>query len=131
MTVVTQPAFITEFGDLLGEVLSAEQLPDLLRVSSLLSAGVPVVGGSDRPVVQGSPLLGIQAMVERRSAGGRVHGPDERVDAATALAVFTAGGARAANSEHLYGRIAPRLRADLVVRPRDSPGENVPGQASS
>ena len=119
MTVATQPVFISEFGDMFGDLLGTQRLGDALRVRSLLDAGVVVAGSSDRPVVPGAPLQGIQAMVRRESSSGRVYGRDERVDPVTALAMFTRGGAWAARSDHLFGMLAPRLSADLVLLDED------------
>jgi hypothetical protein len=116
MTVVTQPLFIDDFGDPLLEGLAGtEGLGDYFRMRSLLVAGVPVVGSSDRPVAAGSPLRGIQEMVERTTADGAVFGADERLTPLEALSSYTAGGARAAHREQRWGTLAPRLLADLVV----------------
>ena len=89
MTVVTQPILVSEFGDLFAEVVAADRLAEVFRVRSLLDAGVAVAGSSDRPVAPGSPLRGMQAMVQRLSAAGAVHGPQERVAPAQALAAYT------------------------------------------
>jgi predicted amidohydrolase YtcJ len=114
MTVATQPVFLTEFGDMFGDLLGPERTADAIRIRSLLDAGIHVAGSSDRPVAPGAPLRGVEAMVRRQSASGREYSPAERVDVLTALAAYTSGGARAARSEHLFGRLAPRLAADLV-----------------
>ena len=115
MTVVTQPILVSAFGDLFAEVVAADRLAEVFRVRSLLEAGVAVAGSSDRPVAPGSPLRGMQAMVQRQSAAGVVHGPQERVAPAQALAAYTAGAARAARAEHHRGRIARYQAADLVL----------------
>ncbi len=123
MTVVTQPLFVDQFGDPLLELYEggpgAEQF---FRARSLLDAGVPVVGSSDRPVVAGSPLRGIQEMVERRTASGTEFGPDESLTAAEAVACYTAGGAWAAHAEGAWGTLAPRRWADLVILDDDPTG---------
>lgn len=115
LTVVTQPSFVTEFGDLFGQVVAPERLGEVFRVRSLLDAEIRVAGSSDRPVAPGAPLLGLQAMVQRLSASGAVQGPDERVDAATALAAYTVGAATAAGVERRRGILAARMAGDLVV----------------
>jgi predicted amidohydrolase YtcJ len=74
-----------------------------------------VAGSSDRPVAAGSPLRGIQAMVQRLSASGTVHAAAERSTAADALAAYTVGAARAARAELHRGTLAPRMAADLVL----------------
>lgn len=115
LTVVTQPGLVTEFGDLFSEVVAADRLSEVFRVRSLLDAGIAVAGSSDRPVAPGSPLRGMQSMVQRATAAGVVHGPQERVSAADALAAYTAGAARAARAERHRGTLAPRQAADLVL----------------
>ncbi len=115
MTVVTQPIFVAEWGGLFAEVVAADRLAEVFRIRSLLEAGIPVAGSSDRPVAPGSPLRGMQAMVQRLAAGGAVHGQDERVDAADALAAYTLGAARAGRAELHRGTLSPRLAADLVL----------------
>ncbi len=119
MTVVTQPIVVSEFGDLFGEVVAADRLAEVFRVRSLLDAGVEIAGSSDRPVAPGSPLRGIQAMVQRVSASGTIHGPDERVSAAQALAAYTVGAARAGRAERHRGSIARYQAADLVLLGED------------
>jgi predicted amidohydrolase YtcJ len=130
MTVVTQPILVAEYGDLFAEVVAAERLAEVFRVQSLLDAGIPVAGSSDRPVAPGSPLRGIQAMVQRLSASGSVHAPAERSSAADALAAYTVGAARAARAELHRGTLAPRMAADLVLLADDPvtvPAERITG----
>jgi predicted amidohydrolase YtcJ len=115
LTVVTQPIMVAEFGDLFGDVVAADRLAEVFRAQSLLDAGIPIAASSDRPVVPGSPLRGMQAMVQRISATGAVPGAGERVSAAAALAAYTTGAARAARAETHRGRLAPRMAADLVL----------------
>jgi predicted amidohydrolase YtcJ len=115
LTVATQPIVVAEWGDMFAEVVAADRLSEMFRVRSLLSAGVAVAGSSDRPVAPGAPLRGMQAMVQRLSASGKVHGPDERVTAEQALAAYTSGAAYAARAEQHRGILSPRLAADLVL----------------
>ncbi len=54
-------------------------------------------------------------MVERTTADGTVFGAHESMTAGEGLAAYTAAGARAAHCEGLWGTLAPRRLADLVV----------------
>jgi predicted amidohydrolase YtcJ len=119
LTVVTQPVMVAEFGDLVADVVAPGRLGEVFRAQSLLDAGIAVAASSDRPVAPGSPLRGMQAMVQRVSASGTVHGPAERVTAAAALAAYTRGAARAARAEEHRGVLAPRMAADLVLLAED------------
>src|SRR5690606_2516700 len=67
----------------------ADDQPDLYRLRTLLDAGVRVAAGTDAPFGGSDPWASMAAAVERRTIGGHVLGPDERVDLTTALALFT------------------------------------------
>ena len=84
LTVVTQPGFIADRGDDYRRDLAFE-LDDLYRVASLRAAGVPVVCSSDAPYGPADPWAVMRAAAERRTPGGEVVGPDERIDVLTAL----------------------------------------------
>jgi predicted amidohydrolase YtcJ len=90
VTVVTQPAFVLERGDRYLAEVEPEDVSHLWRCASLLAAGIPVGLGSDAPHGPLDPWTAIKAATERRTRAGCVLGPDERVDAATALARFLA-----------------------------------------
>jgi len=66
-------------------------------------------------VATGAPLLGIQSMVQRLTSGGAVLGPDERVDALTALRAYTVDAAWIAGEEHTRGSLTPGTLADFVL----------------
>ncbi len=125
MTVVIQPSFVTEFGDgLLQRYRDDRRLANYFRTRSLAAAGVAVVGSSDRPVAVGSPLVGMQAMVERRTGNGEPFTATERFSPEEALASYTVAGATAAHREHRWGRLAPGQLADLVVLDGDPTDED-------
>ena len=108
---------VTGFGDLIGEVVAANRLPEVFRVRSLLDAGVAVAGSSDRPVAPGSPLRSIQSMVQRQSASGTVHGPQEQISPAEAVAAFTVGAARRPDREPQgHPRVPPGRRPNAAGR---------------
>ena len=74
--------------------------------------------GSDFPVEETNPLLGLYAALTRQDDAGWPEGgwlPDQRLDARAALAAFTSGAAYAAHQEDRRGRLAPGYRADLSV----------------
>ncbi|MFZ5719154.1 MAG: amidohydrolase family protein [Pseudomonadota bacterium] len=88
LTVVTQPAFIAERGDRYAAQVSPTDLPDLYRARSLMAAGIPLAASSDAPYASADPWAGVAAAIARRSAGGRILGPDERLDPAAALSLY-------------------------------------------
>jgi hypothetical protein len=88
---------------------------------TLLDAGARVVFGSDFPVEDVSPLLGIYSAVTRQDPAGSPPGgwlPKERVSLDEALRLFTAEPAYASFTEARRGRIAPGFVADLTVLDR-------------
>ncbi|WP_028921824.1 amidohydrolase [Pseudonocardia acaciae] len=113
---VPQARFLYEIGDAAADALGPERAATFHRHRSFLDAGLRVAGSSDRPCVStGAPLAGMRSMVERRTRNGLVLGPDERVDAETALRAFTTDAAYASHAEHDRGRIAPGMLADLAL----------------
>ncbi len=85
---------------------------------SFLRAGVPLAFGSDFPIEDAKPLLGIYAARTRQDVNGKPEGgwlPDERLTGEEALAGFTTGAAYAAFAEGERGRLAPGMAADFVA----------------
>ena len=90
---------------------------------SELAAGAHLAFGSDAPVEDPNPFLGIHAAVTRRrsdgSPGPQGWVPDQRVTLQQALAAYTVGAAYASGQESIQGRLEPGCFADLVVLARD------------
>ena len=115
VAVVTQPGFIYYSGDrYLSEVPEAVR-PWLYRLGTLMEEGLRPAAGSDSPVIEPNPMVGIYAAVARRSASGRVVGPSERISAGAALAVYTLNAAYASGHEADKGSIEVGKLADLTL----------------
>ena len=112
---VPQGRFVSEIGDGMKRALGAHRTPDAYRQRSFLERGIPLPGSSDRPVVNGAPLLGIHDMVNQRTASGEPFAPQEALSVGQAVRAYTAGSAYAAREEHLKGTLSPGLLADFVV----------------
>ena len=84
-----------------------------------LDAGAPLAFGSDFPVEGIDPREGLRAAVTRRTAGGDVWMPEQRLRRDEALHAFTAGAAFAEFSEGRRGCIREGFDADLTVFGRD------------
>ncbi len=112
---VPQGRFVGEIGDGMRRALGPQRSEWAYRHASLLAAGLVVPGSSDRPVVDGRPMLGIHDMVNRRTASGDLLGPDEVVSAHDALRAYTYGSAYASYEEDRKGWIGPGTLADLTV----------------
>ncbi|MEB4616420.1 amidohydrolase [Leucobacter sp. M11] len=115
VSIVAQPHFMTLYGDGFHSYIGAERSNWSFRMKSLLDAGLPVAGSSDRPVAPGAPLAVIQSAVERRTRSGAVYGPDERLTAAEALAAYTVGSAAITGWAGRKGQIRAGMLADFVL----------------
>ncbi|MGI5121106.1 amidohydrolase [Marinactinospora thermotolerans] len=112
---VPQAHFLYAVGDTMSEALGPERTRWMYRHRSFLDHGLRVPGSSDRPVAPGAPLLGMQSMVERRTASGAVLAPQERVTAEEALRAYTLDAAWASHDEHRRGSLTPGKAADFVL----------------
>ncbi len=115
---VPQGRFVNELGDGMLRAIGG-RTPDCYRQKSFLDAGIVVPGSSDRPVVQGAPLLGIHDLVNQRTGSGVAFNPHEALTAAEALEAFTLSSAYAAFDEERKGSITVGKLADFTVLDRD------------
>ncbi len=87
-----------------------------------LNLGVPVANGSDFPVEEANPMLGLYAAFTRQDMEGRPPQgwtPDQKMTRQEALASWTLAGAYAAFEEKVKGSIEPGKFADFLVLDRD------------
>jgi predicted amidohydrolase YtcJ len=99
---------------------------------SLLDNGASLAFGSDFPVEQVNPMLGIYAAVTRQDLKGWPEGgwfPQQRLSREEAIHAFTLGAAFAGFAETTTGSLEPGKRADFIVLDRDVmtvPAEQIP-----
>ena len=90
---------------------------------SLLEAGTVLAFGSDCPVEDLNPFVGIHAAVTRRRADGfpgpQGWYPRQRLTVEEAVRAYTLGAAYAAGLEDRLGSLSPGKLADLIVLDRD------------
>jgi predicted amidohydrolase YtcJ len=93
-------------------LLGPERRNRLEPFQDILKRGGIISGGSDSPVTEINPLLGIH---------GAVNNPNSirNVPVEEALRMFTTNGAWVGREEHLKGTIEPGKLADLVILDRD------------
>ena len=116
---VVQPGFVFESGDRYLAQADPEMLSSLYRVASLARAGAHVAFGSDSPVADPDPLLGVYGAVTRLSLQGAEVGLHEAVSVADALRFAITGSAYTAQREAELGMLAPGMLADMVVLDQD------------
>lgn len=114
-------------------VLGRERVQNWWPIRALLESGARVSYGSDWPSVvpSPSPWPGIEAMVTRKDPYG-VHegtqGPEQAIDLAQALRIFTLAGAEALYLENETGSLKTGKHADFIVLDRnlfDIPPEQI------
>jgi predicted amidohydrolase YtcJ len=93
-------------------------LATAFAIRSLLDTHAVVAFGTDWPVVQLNPLLGIRNAVLRQSLDGEPAGgyvPEQRISTAEALRAYTWGAAYASRAESQEGSVEVGKLADLVL----------------
>jgi len=121
---VPQGRFVNEIGEGMRAALGPQREDWCYRQRSFLDAGCIVPGSSDRPVVDGAPLLGIADLVRRRTSSGKLLGADERITAAQALRAYTYGSAYSTFAEADLGTIDVGKLADFAVLSADPTDED-------
>jgi len=112
--------------------LEEGQIARGFRWGDVRRTGAPLALGSDWPVSDHDPRLGLAWAQLRRAPGRRDHvpfHPEQALTALEALEGYTTHPARIVGEEALGGRIAPGLRADLTVfagDPLTTPPDELP-----
>src|SRR5207244_641066 len=97
-----QPYHVIDDGRWAEKRVAAEVLKSSYAYRSLLDAGAHLAFGSDWPVAPLSPILGIDAAVNRRTLDGKHPGgwfPEQRISAREAVEAYTRAAAWAAMRE--------------------------------
>jgi hypothetical protein len=88
----------------------------------LLKSGAVIANGSDFPVEEPNPMLGIYASITRQDPSGnpaKGWQPDQRLSREETLKSFTIHAAFAAHAEKDLGSLTPGKLADLLVLSKD------------
>lgn len=112
--IVINPAFFYDFGDEYVKYIGSKA-EWMFPSQSYLNHGVKVAAGSDSPITDFEPLLGIQEIVTRKTKNGTVIGETECTSLEDAIRMFTINGAYASFEEEIKGSIEPGKLADFVV----------------
>ena len=96
--------------------------PERARLSyawqTMLTMGIATAGGSDAPVADCNPLLGMYAAVTRQDTEGNPLGgwlPEQKLNLTQSIRLFTLDSAFASFHEHNRGSISSGKLADFVV----------------
>jgi predicted amidohydrolase YtcJ len=128
-----QPTHATSDMYWAGERLGEERLAGAYAWQSLLDSGALLAFGSDFPVEEVNPMLGIHAAVTRQDQKGWPEGgwqAQERISRKEAIRAFTRDAAYAGFMEEEVGSLETGKRADFIVLEEDIleiPAEMIPG----
>jgi len=115
---VTQPAFLHYEGARYLETVPAEDLKNLYPVGAMHEGKLRTGFGSDFPIVDPNPMVGIGAAVTRRTeAGSRI--PGKGTGLYQAIKMQTLEAAAANFEENLKGSISPGKLADFILLNED------------
>ncbi len=111
---IPNPAFVLEYGE--GYVRNyGERVNSMYPLRDFYESGIIAAIGSDNPVTDYNPLLGIQAAMNRKSRKGLGIGENQTVSVFQAIRAYTWNGAYASFDEHQKGSIEVGKLADLVM----------------
>ncbi len=116
---VSQPIFITEYGDGFIRHLGMSRIQLTYPFRSLLDAGITLVFSSDCPVSAFEPLKSIKAAVTEKTGSGRSYALEEAISVEEALPLYTVAGAYATFEEHKKGQLKENMLADFAILEED------------
>ncbi|MDM5156814.1 amidohydrolase [Bacillus sp. DX1.1] len=115
-----QPVFASSDFPSVIEKLGKRRLRYAYAWKTLLGAGLHCSGGSDAPIEQVNPLLGIYSAVTRKSfIDGTCYIQEERLSVFEAVSLFTTGSAYAIGKENKRGKIVKGYEADFTILNRN------------
>ncbi len=118
-----QPPFITSEYNWIAKRIGEERCKYTYPMKSIVHAGVVLASGSDCPVEDPNPILGLHALVTRNSFV-----PEECLSIEEALKSYTINAAYAAFEETIKGTIEVGKYADLVIldkNPLNTPEDKI------
>jgi predicted amidohydrolase YtcJ len=116
--VAIQPCFVPSDREMAIKRLGHDKASRSYGWKTMIDKGIIISAGSDAPVENISPLLGIHAAVTRQDENGCPYGgwvKSEKLSVAEAINMYTWASAWHANEESLRGEIVEGKLADLVI----------------
>ncbi|MES9740262.1 amidohydrolase [Peribacillus frigoritolerans] len=114
MVPIPNPPFPYEFGEIYVQHYG-DRVNHMYAVRDFIDRGIMAAGGSDAPVTDYNPLLGIHVAVNRKSQSGMEFGADQSISILEAIKLYTWNGAYASFEEEIKGSIEVGKLADLVI----------------
>ncbi len=115
VTVVSNPGFFIDNAAMYIKYYG-DRVNCMFPLKSYLDKGIITAIGSDTPVIEPDPMIGIYTAVKRAdSRTGTVAGACQQIGIMDAIRMYTYNGAYASLEEGIKGSIEPGKLADLVV----------------
>ena len=114
--VSANPYYVSVLSELYSkEGVGYERSQEMVRLGDLVRSDIKLSLHSDMPMAPASPLVLMDAAVNRINYANKVAGPDQRIDALTALKGVTINSAYTLGIESSYGSITPGKYANLTI----------------
>lgn len=117
-----QPIFVANDHSFIERRVGKQRAKLSYAWKTMLDLGIAAGGGSDAPVADCNPLLGLYAAVTRQDTSGNpTNGwlPEQKLTLDEAIHLFTLGSAFASFHEHNRGSLSAHKLADFVVLSAD------------
>ncbi|WP_347862573.1 amidohydrolase [Salimicrobium sp. PL1-032A] len=115
-----QPSFVASDFPWVIDRLGEDRLKKSYAWKTLYDKGILLAGGSDAPIEEVNPLMGIRAAVDRRATEDyKVYQEEERLSMYEAVSLYTKGSALATGKEKEQGMIREGYLADFTILDRD------------
>jgi predicted amidohydrolase YtcJ len=112
--ITVQHPLLYSLGGNLVRYWGEDRTSQVMPVRAWVDEGALIAAGSDCNVSFFDPLLSIWGLVTRGTRTVGVQGPESRVDAYTAIWLYTAAGGRLLREDDSVGILAPGAFADIV-----------------
>lgn len=117
-----QPSFVASDFPWVIERIGEEHLDYCYAWKTLINEGFLCAGGSDAPIEEIDPLIGIHTAVTRtnhKDYKKTPYRPEEAISVFEAVCLYTKGSAAAASHEEERGMIQPGFYADFTILDQD------------
>lgn len=114
MVPIPNPSFHYEFGESYIRNYG-DRVNYMYPARDFIDKGIIAAAGSDSPVTDYNPLIGIHTAVNRQSKNGVDIGPKQVIDVLEAIRMYTWNGAYASFEEDIKGSIEPGKLADFII----------------
>ena len=113
--VISNPTFLYSSGDRFIKEISKTNLESLYPFKSFLDNGIPLVFGSDAPVANPNPLIGIYSAMTRTTMSGQKINQSECIDLNSAIRAYTKNASKTSNNIFPVGSLTKNSKADVIV----------------